>query len=473
MERFNILRNYVGFYHSVGVAAAYTTPGSLLHSFGSVANLVYASLAEIVSKQPILGVTLEDEGTPEPRWVRLETIDFRKIVKIVDGDPRSNLEVYLQDFYRAPFKTYKELPLWRVIVVNSPESAKDADHGSVSFTIGFFCHHGVGDGLSAGAFHLHFRDVLSDLLTGKGRLLAADPVMTVPKKPLLPNLEMKTAFPLSIWYILKEVITNLVYSSEDPLHWAGPRIDANTPRPPLSNLRNIFLPHSIVSRLVSKCRDQRTTFTCLVNILIARKLSVMYPSYSRFTSSIPISLRKFTQHTNRDMGCYVSECTPYFSSEPNPPSGYISCRTNPADHDSQDKALWESSRICRSFIDAASASTKDTPVGLLKFVAKDYPKFFLGKIGKQRVSSFEVTNIGVLDGGLSETGGVQGKATFDRVVFSSGTRTYGPPYNFHLATAKNGDLCINLTWEVDVVKDQDAQESLRWLETELKSLAKS
>lgn len=469
MERFNILRNHVGFYHSVGAAATYTVPKLLVQSFGSIENLVNASLAEVISKQPILGVTLEDEGTPEPRWVRLDTIDLRKVTTMIDGDPKACLDGYLKDVYRAPFIPQVDIPLWRVIVV-STDTTNAAGLDTVSFAVGFTCHHGIGDGLSVGAFHLNFLDALSCFDKEIGTPVS-DPVIAVPKVPLLPNQEMKASFPLSIWFTIKQVITNLVYSSEDPLEWSGTLVNADSPRPPLTNLRTFFLPHPVVDRLVNLCRSQKTTFTALINVLIARKIALMYPAYSHFISSIPFSLRKFTGHTERDIGVYVSETTPRYSSELNPPRGYISCRSDPTKHAIKDEQLWDSARKVRAFIAESTGSTKNTPVGLLKFVAKDFPKFFLKKLGKKRQSAFEVTNIGVLDGGVLESGAEGRKPTFNRIVFSSGVKTYGPPFIFFLATTKNSDMCITVNWECGVVKDEDAEELAGWVEEELKRLA--
>ena len=106
-------------------------------------------------------------------------------------------------------------------------------------------------------------------------------------------------------------------------------------------------------------------------------------------------------------------------------------------------------------------------VGLLKFVS-NFPPFFYGKLGNKRDYAFEVSNIGVLDGGVGE--GRKGKVSFDRIMFTSSQSCYGAPFCFCIASAKCGDLVVALSWEKGVVTDEDAVGLLSWLEGALRSL---
>jgi len=91
-------------------------------------------------------------------------------------------------------------------------------------------------------------------------------------------------------------------------------------------------------------------------------------------------------------------------------------------------------------------------------------------LGTKRSASFEVSNLGLLDGG---DGGEQGgRAYFDRVMFSQGAWTYGPPFCFCVATAKNGGMSVALSWDSSVAEDVKAEELLGWLEGELRGLVR-
>lgn len=462
MERFNILRNYIDFYHSVSVTAVYTAPESLFSKHGGVQDLVYACLASVINDHAILGVTIADEGTPEPKWVRLETIDLGQIVK-VNSDPTLDLDVWINHGHHMPFKTTPDLPLWRVLIATDVSGIQSSP-GTTTFSVGFVYHHGIGDGLSGAVFHLSFRDALAKLTTSDEQT-AINPIIPIPKNPLLPTLEMGTKLPLGIWFTLKIIIATFIYKPKDSLLWTGSFISASAPRPPICNTRSIYFPSTTVSKLLTLCRTNKTTMTGLISVLIARKLALIYPTSTHFAASIPISLRKFTGHTARDMGCFVSDSKALFASEASPAAGYVGCASPFTPPSASDEALWESARQVKKSLDEKAATPKNQGVGLLKFVAGDFIKFFMDSLGTQRTYSFELTNLGGVDGAVGEA------VSFDRVVFSAGGCTFAPPYGFQLVTAKGGDMCLNLKWESGVVRDEDAGELLSTVGDWLKGLA--
>lgn len=465
MERFNIIRNHVKFYSKFGVSATYTVPRSLLAN-SSLEQVVYTGLKEVLNHQPIMGVTVENEAGPEPEWVRLPDIDLREVVKFVDVDTKTSHDAWTQEALRAPFEVVEDLPLWRIVVAKDPEAETQE---CSTFTVGFFCHHAIADGVSAGAFQLTFLDALNALIGGKINAsdLEKSAIVPVPKLPLVPNLEMQNSLPVGVFFALKKIINAFVWSSEDPLNWTGPLISADHPRPPICNLRNFSLPSNTVKTLLSRCRKENTSMTALLSVLIARKLALMYPTHSRFTGNIPFCLRKFTGHSSRDMGCYVSNLEPLFSSEKRPLRGYIPCRSNEKP-ETDDSVLWESARACKEVINERASTTSNQNVGLLKFIS-DYNKFFYGLFGTKRAHAFEVTNIGVLDGGV----GQGTNAYFDRVQFSTAGCTFGNPFGFSIASAKGGLMNLSMNWTSEVVEDEMAIGLIDWLEGALRRLGET
>lgn len=170
------------------------------------------------------------------------------------------------------------------------------------------------------------------------------------------------------------------------------------------------------------------------------------------------------------MGVFVSDSRAQFTSERSPPNGFIPCRSDSETSSVGDDALWESARKVKDLLLEKGATSRNQGVGLLKFVAGNFVKFFLSKLGTKRVYSFEVTNVGVIDGGVHDDG-ERDEVSFDRVMFTSGGGTFSPPLVFRVVTAKGGDLCINVGWESEVVEDGKAEEMARWLEEVLKGLA--
>jgi hypothetical protein len=446
-------------------------PRSLLKSSpdNALESLIYSTLTETLKNQPILGVTIEDEQSTNPKWARLVKIDLRELVKIIQEESPSTSDRWIEASHREPLDRVGELPLWRVVVAFQEAVPTASGSSTFSFTMAFFCHHAIADGLSAGAFNLTFLDALNHLIDHPSDI-AYKFVIEVPKLSLVPNLELGTPLPVSFFFMLKEFFKAYIYNPDDPLEWSGPPIGATTPCPPLPTIRSFSLPHTTVNAIASRCREEKTTVTALMTILAARWLGTTYPTHKRFCGKIPFSLRKFSKHAQRDMGCYVSDMGLYFSSETKLPRGYISCYTaSPETTVGRDPQLWEGARACKAVIDKRSSTAANQNVGLLRFV-RDYAKFFLRTLGTKRQYAFEVSNIGVLDGGAKTGEENKERATFDRVTLSTALCTSGNPYTIFLATAKSGYMAVSIGWETGIVSEGEAVDLLKWLAKELRGL---
>jgi len=172
----------------------------------------------------------------------------------------------------------------------------------------------------------------------------------------------------------------------------------------------------------------------------------------------------------------MSNMHPSFSSEPNPPRGYISCHSTASPESLPQikkdmDLLWRSAQQCKKFINEGVSTDGNQNVGMLKFVS-DFKKYFLDMDGQARKSAFEITNIGVCDGGAGDDNATERKkVVFDRMLFASGLSNYANPYTFSLATAKGGDMTVALCWDTSVVEDEDAILMSEWMEKQLKDLA--
>jgi hypothetical protein len=167
-----------------------------------------------------------------------------------------------------------------------------------------------------------------------------------------------------------QIIKNFIYNPDDTLEWSGPLIDANAPRPPIPNIRSFSLPHTTVNRIISRCREEKTTMTALIIMLTALWMGTTYPQHKHFCGKVPFSLRKFSKHSQRDMGNYVSDAELYFSSETKPARGYISCNSSSAEPTTRnDPKLWEGARECKAMIVERSSRIVDQNVGMTRFVS--------------------------------------------------------------------------------------------------------
>ncbi|KAG6359888.1 hypothetical protein INS49_010941 [Diaporthe citri] len=474
LEKFLIHQHLVQFFNNVQVACVYSLPARvLINPRKRLPGLVYAALGKTIECHPILGLALKNEDSPEPAWRRLERVDLRQIVEFIDADPYAPLDTWIQEQHQKPVHKPQELPLWRCVSVHSSQDAEDA----VSFALSFSFHHVVGDGLSGAAFHRTFRHALNELLslitnTPDDVDFAGKEMAQIPKLALVPHLEESMDLPLTTFFLLNKAFKSFVYNFTDTREWTGPLI-SNT-RAPISNTRTFYLPQEVLRGLRDRCRTRQTTITALVTVLTARSLALLYPTHTRFVASVPFSLRKFSKHSPDDMGCLTAIAEPHFSSEPNQPWGYMSCRfgsTPDAPSASDDEKLWKEAKACKDLIHRRSGSSTNLSVGLTKFVG-DYRQHFLNMVGGRRRHAFTVTNIGVVDGGGSLSPATEkGQAIFDRVVFSVGASTNGAPYSICLASATDGFTSVTLNWETGVVEDRDAHDLLGALEREMSRLA--
>ncbi|KAL0935121.1 uncharacterized protein CTRU02_209712 [Colletotrichum truncatum] len=479
LEKFLIHQHLVRFYNNVQVTAVYTVPNTeFKFNNDDIQWLVYKAIGKTLNRHPILGVAVRNEDSPQPEWIRLERVDLREIVRFIETEPNmTNLDAWIQDEHQNSFHKPQELPLWRCTVVVPPQAPETVD--AVVFALSFSFHHAVGDGLSGAAFQKTFRQSLNEIISSVETIrsdfdLTGKEVLEVPKLALVPYLEESMALPLTPLFMLGKVFKTYLFSPVDTQEWSGPSI--RDIRPPISHLRSFHLPQEVVRNLRSGCRRHQTTITALITVIVARALALLHPTHSRFVGAVPFSLRKFSKHSPDDMGCYTAIAEPYFSSERSPPWGYISCRSNGRPNSSKglskDDSLWRAAQSCKDVIRTRSESTSNLSVGLTKFVG-DYRQHFLNMIGEKRRHAFTVTNIGVIDGGISLPVALQGdeKAVCDRLLFSVGASTNGSPYSVSVASATNGYMSVTLNWEKETVEESDANSLLESLDSELNRLA--
>jgi hypothetical protein len=429
----------MGFYTSVGMTAQYTLPKSFPSQ--DLQKTIYSALRKVLDRHPAMGATIA--GTPrDPSWVRLQEIDLSKVIQFIDG---KDVRQVIEDTHQLRFDGLGELPLWRMVVISQ---GKGEVNGEI--LVGFFFHHAIGDGGSGFAFHMDLLDAFNTPTAGAIDNTETSYIVKVPKLDMLPPLEGAHELPLGWFFITSQVLKSILLPAfPDPSFWSGPpiRSDKN-----ITHIRTFSLPSETLDPVLQQCREHNVTFTSLISLLIARILATTYPDYTRFRSVQAMSFRRFTGTSHRAMVNYVSSYSHDFSSIQR--SGYIPCGG---------EFSWDSVKMCHEDIKAATASPRNQQTGLLRFL-NDYEGFFRGKIGQRREYSFEVSNVGIFDGGLREYG-------VKRITFSQPSNVVGAAYVFSVATAKRGDTSIVLTWQEDVVEAHFAEKVITDLESSLRKLA--
>ncbi|KAL4817736.1 alcohol acetyltransferase [Aspergillus spinulosporus] len=430
---------------NVAITANYTIPETFTLS---LKEYIYKALETLINQHPILSAIPIGEDTDKPFFARLPEIDlaqpvsFQKRVKGLALDEQdSELRTLLQTQHDTGFAV--PLPYWRLIVLTDGESERH-------FTAVFVYHHGLGDGTSGKAFHRTFLRALRELAPLKPG--EAKQVVISPKTPLLPPLEDVHPLPISIPFLIKTAFKTWVYSKQDPSLWAGGPVQL-----PLSTqIQFLVLSAAQTLALVKVCREHSTTVTCAVETAIARSIFSHIPEkYTRVSSSIPITQRPWLPDTITDesMGVYVQEMHETFARRA------VTQETFPWD---------EAQRARRTITKELALESKNTSVGLLKYV-KDYRKDLCeSKIGKPRPVTFELSSLGVIktedcdDPSIPQMG---------RVIFTQSASVIGAAIEFSLVTGADGSLALGISWQPGVVEEDTVQAVLGTLKRELHHLS--
>ncbi|KAE8351366.1 alcohol acetyltransferase [Aspergillus coremiiformis] len=430
LERCSTARHHLGFYYNVAVAACYTLPKTFTLP---IKDYVYKACETLIGQHPILTAVPIDEGTKEPYFARLPNVDLSQSVffekrkhNVPDVDDRDEeLDTLLNTQHNIAFKL--PLPSWRLIVLTD-----DADRTEREFTVVFVFHHAISDGTSGKVFHKSFLQALQSMSS-----LTTDAVKEViqsPDSPLLPPGEAVHPQPLSMSYLAIQLFKDKIYKPRDPGLWTGSEI-----RTPLeTKVNHIVFPKHISSAFKERCRENKTTITAALQTIFARSLFTHLPeTFTKVQCNSPMSARRFLPDpiTDDSMGVWVQEYTEQYARK-----------------DLSDRSSFPWSEAVRSRATIEKEISKeggDSSVNLLKYVDDYHNKLYLSKIGQQRSSTFEVSNLGAIDLGPP----VEGMPRIGRVIFSQSASVTGNAIEVSVASGGDGCLVLAFVWQEGVVEE--------------------
>jgi hypothetical protein len=409
---------------------------------------LYSALHDVISQYPSLAVGIVDDSTPSASFVRLSSIDLRRVVHITnfpmnaDETTRSRiLNETIQARLSARFSDLATLPLWRLVIFQPDPSDEDQ-----SIDVALFVHHGIADGTSAVIVIQALRDALNAHKQvnreEEETKYIFTPLMT---SNLLPPLEILHPLPVSWTSLLYAVWRGFFPASRDGL-WTGQPI--TRPNDCLES-RHTFriVPAAQVSRLLAACRTHGTTLTPLLEVLAARALFAVLPSTGDSAAKVlkgvtPINLRAFMAPKYKDaMGVFIASSETMLSRD-----------------EVQDDVWAEASRVSRSLAHTLDDIKQNRHVntGMYRY-AGDIRAFLEKPIGQPREISFEVSNTGAIDGvGEAQKQDVSSSSTpwrISRLMFSQGGAVVGAAVQFNVGSVRGGPLTISAGWQKGVVED--------------------
>ncbi|KAK5659733.1 hypothetical protein OQA88_944 [Cercophora sp. LCS_1] len=447
-EQRTISREHLGFYHSVIIGAVYEFN---IQFEPEDARYYLGALRHCVEEHPFLSALVGDRHTDRAYYHRATTIKLAEHLLVLDraedgnGQTLVSIEQVLRWNLDQPFT--HTVPPWRVVVLPLPRTPL----GAGSCFITFCFSHTILDGPSGVAFHRTFRSALLDPTRYDDTT-----VFTPPSLPFPPPFDTPSRLPISWSFllgpllaaVLPNFLTNALglqahASPVNPGTWTGTPtfFDKTTTH---SNVILRSIPAPLVTSALRASKANGAKLTGVMHQLITRALSKAIatnnPDITNFASQTAINMRRAAGIDPNEMGEYASGV---FLSHP---VVHKTVYDGPLTEED-----WAAARhATERFADAASRLS-DQPIGLLRY-APSIRKWTEDKLGKARDSSYEVSNIGVFDGGDDD------KIKIVDVVFAQPGMVVGCPFCFNVASIKGGGLIYSVTWTEGALGVEDEKK---------------
>lgn len=390
----------------------------------------YGPLHRCVQENPYLSVVVGDNHTDKAFFRHVDQIHLDEHITILKQDGAkcdlANIEELLQSQVDLPFP--EGIPPWRIIVL-------PLEHECF---IAFSFSHTIGDGMTGPSFHRAFLRACND---NSSDLVPAPRIINIPMRSLPAPFDTPDRLPISWSFLLSPFFalflpafaikllglrTSASASNEDT--WRGGKItyDPETSR---SKVKVRKIDAATTRSVLRVIREHNSKFTAVFQQAIARALCKVpfETEITNFVAQTAVNMRGSIGTPNSEGGNYASGCYTVYPRQEHSPDFSVedwalSCST--------------SERLAES-----ASRLQDQAIGLLRYVP-GIKKWTLGKLGKHRDSSFEVSNLGSFDVETST------HATITDVVFTQPGSVLSAALAFNVVSVKGGSLTYTVTWRM-------------------------
>jgi hypothetical protein len=445
----------VGHQRALIVGAIYTsqTANGLL-DLSRGPELAAEALKHCVRKHPILSAVIVNGSAEKPSFDVSKPLDLSKHIELRglnnDLPEDKRIEQILATVSNERFLSVDRHPPWKVILSSLP----DQDGATTRVLVLFAWYHSHGDGKSGLAFHRSFLEGLQD---EAARKQSADTFSS----RLKPSMEEVRKLSISWSYLLSPLLglylpnflatllgLRASATSPDDSIWGGKDycFDPNDFR---TGLAMVTIGHDVMQNALQRCRSRQTSFTGLLNHLIAKALHAeLGPEHTSktFGTQIVVDLRRLFPGTFNDqtmMNCVSA----YYETVPSPPAHEK--WTTPTSE------IWAAAHDTTAGLAKCAGTLHNQPIGLLQYL-HNFRSWTLGQIGKQRESSYEISNLVVFDPVLRSA--EKPKVSIEKTFFSQPGAAVGPCLNFNLVTTKGGPLAMTATWQHGILDLGDVEQ---------------
>ncbi|KAJ5658544.1 alcohol acetyltransferase [Penicillium longicatenatum] len=465
------MRHALGFYGALTLSGLYTLhhPGNSFDA-SNIGNFIPA-LKYCIAAHPILAAAIHGEDTETPHFVRPAFLNLEKHIHLVDTvsptgsyplkDDLNILTQVNRDVHDQPFPNVDQTPPWKIVIC---PLATDTATGTQQLYIIFAYSHSHGDGKSGLAFH---RSLLEGLQTAH-ELYDQSSIYQPPASPIPPPLEQACDLRITWSYLLFNLFGGHIPTSAwrvlgYPIPattntWTGKEMCYDP-----SNFRTgseaLLVNKSLLDATLRVCRKHEVRFTGFFNHLIVQILDTVLPQdvTRTFLGQIVVDLRPLIPvYTEKEMVNCVSALYETSSSPK-----ILGAHERPTTSLKHDTAFWDAARRTTIRLADCASTLVNQPIGLLRYLTQFRP-WFLEKLGKERESSYEISNVvnfDPLNEYVDTTLHVEHrKWDIERVAFSQPANVTGSALNFQVVTRKGGDMVITLNWQLGVLGVVDENE---------------
>lgn len=396
-------------------------------------------------------------GTTEtPGFATPKKLDLSKHLEIRDNVEDLTEAQLLAEVSDQQFLAVDTTPPWKVVLTPLPSSNGSA----VRLMVLFAYYHSHGDGKSGLAFHRTFLEGLNNAFASGAKTYhkinyECEPSTT----PLPPPVEEAGNLSLSWSYLLSPLLgeylpsfiatrfgfrASSVVHNDSTMRGKDLTFDANNFR---TGLETLTIDHETLRKVLQHCKARKTTFTGILNQVIARSLSTSLENETveTFACQIVIDLRHLLPDSFTDDT--MTNCvSAYNETIPRDFPGHYHEWTTPS------AQIWTAARQTSAGLVKSSSTLHNQPIGLLAYL-KEFRPWTLGQIGKRREVSYEISNLTVFDPRPKEqpVQSPESPIRIEKTIFSQPANASGACLNFNLVTTKGGPLVMTVTWQLGML----------------------
>ncbi|KAI4735292.1 hypothetical protein E4T50_14182 [Aureobasidium sp. EXF-12298] len=469
-ERRCITRQDIGHQRKLIVGAVYTSNThddiiALKHG----KQPFFQALRFCIETHPLLSTVILNADTEVPEFATPKALDLDKHLEIVVAEHLAE-EQYIENLLARigdeKFESLKTIPPWKVVLAALPRCEGS---GKSRLLVLFTNYHSHGDGRSGLAFQDSFHKGLSEYIsqTHKDESDLEDTICQPPTTPLLPPIEDDGRMTLSWSYLLSPLLGTYLprsivsylglrdsWLSSEADFWRGEKTSFD-PENHCTGLVLLTLDCSTKEKILQTCRNNHTIFTGLLQHLVARSLNAPDGgalSTSTFLAGVAIDMRHLfpgTYSRASMMNCVTGHSELINSTHLQEEQDWA---TNPS------SPFWQAAQKTSESLKVAASTLHNQPIGLLQYL-KAFRPWTVGRVGKERDMSFEISNLGAFKPTQESS-----LLAMEKCVFSQPAKASGSLLDSNAVSNQGGPLVLTITWQKGVLGVGDGREERAFVE---------